>query len=81
MEIILIIILLILMCPVDIKNSNHDEAERSTVPNKHFHKREFGKDDIDSFEEADSLFDLDGNEHLIDDEGYCEECDDYHDWD
>ena len=29
--------------------------------------------DYDSFE------DRCGNEHVIDDDGYCEECDDYHD--
>ena len=33
-----------------------------------------------SFEEADSFFDRDGNEHIVDEEGYCEECDDYHDY-
>jgi hypothetical protein len=33
-----------------------------------------------SFEEADSFFDKDGNEHIVDEEGYCEECDDYHDY-
>ena len=31
------------------------------------------------FEEADSFFDSDGNEHIVDDDGYCEDCDDYHD--
>ena len=30
------------------------------------------------FEPSDSFFDEDGNEHEVDDEGYCEECDDYH---
>ena len=33
----------------------------------------------EEFEEADSFFDRDGNEHIVDDEGYCEDCDDYHD--
>ena len=33
----------------------------------------------EEFEEADGFFDRDGNEHIVDDEGYCEECDDYHD--
>lgn len=33
----------------------------------------------DDFEEADSFFDRDGNEHIVDDDGYCEDCDDYHD--
>lgn len=31
------------------------------------------------FEEADSFYDRDGNEHIVDDDGYCEDCDDYHD--
>ena len=34
---------------------------------------------ITNFEEADSFFDRDGNEHIVDDDGYCEDCDDYHD--
>ncbi len=32
-----------------------------------------------SFEEADSVFDEHSNEHILDDDGYCEDCDDYHD--
>lgn len=32
-----------------------------------------------SFEEADSYFDRHGREHIVDDDGYCDECDDYHD--
>ena len=32
----------------------------------------------EEFEEADSIIDRHGNEHLIDDDGYCEDCDDYH---
>lgn len=31
------------------------------------------------FEESDSFFDKCGNEHIMDDYGYCDECDDYHD--
>jgi hypothetical protein len=31
------------------------------------------------FQEAESYTDRHGKEHVIDDEGYCEECDDYHD--
>lgn len=34
---------------------------------------------ISRFEEADSFFDREGNEHIVDDDGYCEDCDDYHD--
>ena len=37
------------------------------------------KDNESEFEEYDSFFDRHGNEHIVDDEGYCEECDDYHD--
>ncbi len=33
----------------------------------------------DSFEESDSVYDKRGNEHILDDDGYCEDCDDYHD--
>lgn len=35
--------------------------------------------DLWEFEEADSFTDKHGNEHIVDYEGYCEECDDYHD--
>ncbi len=31
------------------------------------------------FEESDSVFDRHGNEHLVDDDCYCDDCDDYHD--
>lgn len=30
------------------------------------------------YEETDSFFDSCGNEHFIDDDGFCYECDDYH---
>lgn len=30
------------------------------------------------FEPSDSYYDEDGNEHEVDDDGFCEECDDYH---
>ena len=33
----------------------------------------------ESFEEADSFYDHEGNEHIFDDYGYCDDCDDYHD--
>ena len=31
------------------------------------------------FEEADSFYDHNGDEHIVDYDGYCEDCDDYHD--
>ena len=33
------------------------------------------------FEEDDSFYDRHGNEHIVDEDMYCEECDDYHDFD
>lgn len=35
--------------------------------------------DTDSFEEDSGVYDSDGIEHIIDDDRYCEDCDDYHD--
>ena len=81
MEIILIIVLLILMCPMDVKKPYHDESKRNTARNKHFQKSKSYMCNFENYEEADSVFDSCGNEHFIDDDGYCEEWDDYHDWD
>ena len=38
-----------------------------------------GRTSHDDFEEADSFFDRNGDEHIVDYDGYCEDCDDYHD--
>ena len=81
MEIILIIVLLILMCPLDIKKPSRDKFERNMVRNKQFQRNKSYMSNYENFEEADSVFDSCENEHLIDEDGYCEECDDYHDWD
>ena len=81
MEILLMIILLILMCPLDNNSDNNCQSKRCNVRNKHFYNIESNTDNLEEFEEADSYFDSGGNEHLVDDDGYCEECDDYHDWD
>ena len=51
-------------------DDNHSSDTFHTAPRK---SSGFG------FEEADSFFDRDGNEHIVDDDGYCEDCDDYHD--
>ena len=45
---------------------------------KNLHSSSKRKDSWE-FEEADSFIDKHGNEHIVDYEGYCEECDDYHD--
>lgn len=37
------------------------------------------KSSLWSFEESGSAYDEYGREHIIDDDFYCEDCDDYHD--
>ena len=78
--IILLFILLIMICPVDANSGGHNYFGRNTGKGSYHSSRYSGKSSRDTFEEADSFFDRDGNEHLIDDDGYCEDCDDYHDW-
>lgn len=80
MGIFLLFILLLLICPLDASSGNHSYSGRRTSGNYPSNRRSSGKGCRGSFEEADSFFDSDGNEHLIDDDGYCEDCDDYHDW-
>ena len=80
MEIVLLFILLLLICPADASGGNHSHSERRTTRNYHSNKRSSGKGSREYFEEADSFFDIDGNEHLVDDDGYCEDCDDYLYW-
>jgi len=43
------------------------------------HPRKKSIFDDDEFEEDDSFFDHNGDEHIIDEDRYCEDCDDYHD--
>lgn len=49
--------------------TEHEKHENS-IKNRRHSKEEF--------EEADSYFDKHGNEHIVDYDGYCEDCDDYH---
>ena len=51
-----------------------DCAGGSCPPNQ-FSGNPFHKDT----EDYDSVFDRHGNEHFVDDECYCDDCDDYHD--
>lgn len=51
-----------------------DGAGGSCPPNQ-FSGNPFHKDT----EDYDSVFDRHGNEHFVDDECYCDDCDDYHD--
>ncbi|MBQ7965935.1 MAG: hypothetical protein IJ331_07640 [Ruminococcus sp.] len=37
------------------------------------------KSSLWSFEESGSVYDHHGVEHIVDDDYYCEDCDDYHD--
>ncbi len=55
-------------------DGSHDRREEEEI--WHMNRR---RQIDEEFEEADSFFDRDGNEHIVDDEGYCEDCDDYHD--
>ena len=69
MEFILIIIFILI---VFIPSSNNNSATRNNSNNT------FSKKD-DDFDPADTFYLEDGLDHEIDDDGYCEECDDYHD--
>ena len=51
-----------------------DSREKSITKSRPAKKNDY------CFEEADSFLDRHGNEHIVDYEGYCEECDDYHDF-
>ena len=42
-------------------------------------KKLYDKQNHYQFEEDDSFFDHNGDEHIIDEDRYCEDCDDYHD--
>lgn len=53
----------------------YDSGERGSFSHSSSNQRH-----RESFEEADSYYDRDGNEHCVDDYGYCEDCDDYHDF-
>jgi len=68
MEFILIIIfILIIFNP----SSNNNPTTRNS--NNTFSKKD------DDFDPADTFYLEDGLDHEMDDDGYCEECDDYHD--
>ena len=47
--------------------------------NSYGKKKATRKTFFEEFEEAGSFYDKDGREHMIDDDNYCEDCDDYHD--
>lgn len=67
-------------------NSNLKQPEEVETMKKYEHSMQEDKDvrvskknsKSEEFEEADSIYDRYGNEHEVDYDGYCEDCDDYH---
>lgn len=47
--------------------------------NNNFKTSSSKRSSSEHFEEDDSFYDRDGFEHIIDEDRYCEDCDDYHD--
>lgn len=59
-------------------------SERKSSSDNNFYMRHNGffaakRDDGDSIDPADTFHYEDGLDHDVDCDGYCEECDDYHD--
>ena len=75
MAILVLIIIVLVVCSgasgSSYSNSYNDDYGR-------FRERSRRRDDHE-FEEYDSFIDNEGNEHIVDIDGYCEDCDDYHD--
>lgn len=72
--ILIIVVLLMIFCP---SSRNGSDNERGSRGGNDRHNR---KRDSDSFDPADTFHLEDGLDHETDDDGYCEECDDYHDY-
>lgn len=64
--------------PTENRNSSTDYTYHQYNRNRYNAKGSQTKSHS-KFEPSDSFYDRDGNEHEIDEDGYCEECDDYHD--
>jgi hypothetical protein len=69
MEFILIILLVLFI----FKPSSNNSSKTRNNSNNTFSKKD------DDFDPADTFYREDGLDHEMDDDGYCEECDDYHD--
>lgn len=83
MQFILLVILLVIVfggsgSSSHFSNSSNEGFDFFSSPKKDIGGKSNNKSTY-SFEEADSFFDKCGNEHIVDDYGYCEDCDDYHD--
>lgn len=61
-------------------NSNSDWRAFNNEPHHNFGPSD-GRYNEEQFEEDGSFYDRHGNEHIVDEDMYCEECDDYHDFD
>jgi hypothetical protein len=73
----MLIIILLLLTPSESKG-NHNYYRNDNRKRYHSNPRPY-RVSRGTFNEADSYFDEYQEEHLVDDYGYCEECDDYHD--
>lgn len=51
----------------------------SSSSNNNYKSSASKRGSCEQFEEDDSFYDRDGFEHIIDEDRYCEDCDDYHD--
>lgn len=85
MELIIVCVLFYLVCawlggPDDSGSSSYSRRtyKKSIFASSRVTKTQHPKSN-EEFEEAGSFYDRDGNEHIIDDDNYCEDCDDYHD--
>ena len=58
---------------------NDSGGFNSSSTNNNFKNTSSPRRGSEHFEENDSFYDRDGFEHIIDEDRYCEECDDYHD--
>lgn len=59
---------------VGCRNTDHFNIHNDQLKQYRYRRRS----EESEFEPSGSYYDKDGNEHEVDDDGYCEECDDYH---
>ena len=90
MELIIICVLFYLVCSWLGSSNGNSSSYNNNYYKKNYYKsntlssgrntfKSNGNKSGEEFEEAGSFYDREGNEHIIDDDNYCEDCDDYHD--